>query len=103
MVTEFAEENLADVLSERPLTVTEAREMLGPLMEALAYLHGEGLVHGHIKPANIMAVGDQLKLSVDGISRVGDLGAAPARTGPYDPPKSPNAAARPSAMSGRSA
>ena len=87
LVTEYAEENLAAVLADRPLSATEMREMLGPLLDALAYVHGEGLVHGHLKPANILAVEDQLKLSVDGISRVGDLGTAPSPPGRYDPPE----------------
>jgi serine/threonine-protein kinase len=87
VVTEYAEENLADVVGERPLTAGEACEMLQPVLEALLYIHGEGLVHGHLKPANILAAGDQLKLSVDGVSRVGDWGTAPGQPGPYDPPE----------------
>jgi hypothetical protein len=87
VVTEYAEENLADVLAERPLTVEEVREMLPPLLEALAYIHEEGLVHGHVKPANIMAVGDQLKLSVDGITTVEELGFTPDTPGAYDAPE----------------
>jgi TonB family protein len=86
-VMEYADENLAAVLTERALTAWEAREMLEPLLAALAYIHGEGMVHGHLKPANVMAVADQLKLSVDGISRVGDLGVAPSTPGRYDPPE----------------
>ena len=86
-VMEYAEENLADVLAERALTVAEVREMLPPLLDALAYIHGEGLVHGHLKPANIMAVGDQLKLSVDGICTVGDLSTTPSVPGAYDAPQ----------------
>lgn len=87
VVTEYAEEDLAAVLAERALTTVEVREMLQPLLEALAYIHGEGLVHGHLKPANIMAVGDQLKLSVDGISLVGEPGNAQSTAGRYDPPE----------------
>jgi hypothetical protein len=86
-VTEYADENLAEVLAERPLTVAEVREMLTPLLEALAYIHAEGLVHGHLKPANILAVGDDLKLSIDGITLVGEPGPAPSVPGPYDPPE----------------
>jgi len=94
-VTEYAEENLAEVLAERPLTAAETREMLRPLLEALAYIHGEGLVHGHLKPANIMAIGDQLRLSVDGLSLVGESGMAPAIPSPYDPPELPERGSSP--------
>jgi len=86
-VSEYAEENLAEVLAERPLTVAEVREMLKPLLGAMAYIHREGLVHGHVKPANVLASGDQLKLSVDGITLVGEPGAPSAEPGPYDPPE----------------
>jgi hypothetical protein len=86
-VTEYAEENLAGVLAERALTGEEVRQMLEPLLGAVAYIHAEGLVHGHLKPANIMAIGDDLKLAVDGVSLVGEPGAALSAAGPYDPPE----------------
>jgi TonB family protein len=72
VLMECAEENLAQVLPERGLAPAEAREMLESALDALAYLHGKGFVHGHIKPANIMASGDQLKLSSDGLCRAGE-------------------------------
>src|SRR5450755_3998808 len=42
LVMEYAEENLAEVLRERPLTMDETREMLQPVAGALAHLHGQG-------------------------------------------------------------
>jgi TonB family protein len=76
-VFEYGEENLASVLWDRPLTPVEARQMLEPTLSALAYLHGQGLVHGQVKPANIFAIGDQLKLSVDGVGPpTGEFSAA---------------------------
>ncbi|MDR3739532.1 MAG: TonB family protein [Terracidiphilus sp.] len=86
-VTEYAEEVLSEVLPERALTADEVREMLGPVLDALSYLHGQGLVHGHLKPSNLLAVHDQLKLSVDGVHSAND---APASTlsGVCDPPES---------------
>src|SRR6267143_6083474 len=45
--------------------------MLDSVLDVLAYLHSKGFVHGHIKPVNIMAIGDQLKLSSDGLCRAG--------------------------------
>ncbi len=86
-VMEYAEESLATVLAERPLSPQEARDLLEPLLDAVVYIHGEGLVHGRLKPANIMATGDDLKLSVDGVSLVGEPSAAAAVPGPYDPPE----------------
>jgi TonB family protein len=67
VVMEQADEDLSQILPNRPLAEDEVREMLPPMLETLAYLHGKGFVHGRLKPANVMAVGDQLKLSKDGI------------------------------------
>jgi len=70
-VMEYADENLAEILPNRRLTRAEAIAMLFPTLDALDYLHGHGMVHGSIKPSNIMAAGDELKLSSDGIRPVG--------------------------------
>ena len=76
VVMEFADENLASVIAKRPIAAEEARDIVGPLVDALGYIHGKGFVHGHIKPANIMAEDEQLKISSDGLCRIGDLRAA---------------------------
>jgi len=73
-VTEYANEILSQILLERPLTPAEAAEMLDPVIDALAYLHGKGFVHGHLEPSEIMAVDDQLKLSCDNLQRAGEPG-----------------------------
>jgi len=72
VVMEYAEENLAEILPLRPLSADEASEMLRPTAEALASLHQAGFVHGGIKPSNIMAAGDQLKISADGLCKIGE-------------------------------
>ena len=86
-VMECAEENLAQVLPARALTPAETREMLESVVDVLAYLHGKGFVHGHIKPANIMASGDQLKLSSDALRRRGERLGGPRVPNAYDPPE----------------
>lgn len=73
IVTERADANLADVLSERALTEAEAREMLEAVVPALSFLHEQGFVDGSVKPSNVLAIGEQIKLSPDG---VGNLNAA---------------------------
>ncbi len=67
VVEEYAEEDLSQVLPERPLTPAEARDMLEAVLAALSHIHRQGLVHGHLKPLNIMALGDQIKVSSDGL------------------------------------
>ena len=88
VVTEYAEENLSQVLPHRPLTPEEAGAMLKPVLEALAYVHGKGFVHGHIKPANIMAVDDQVKISCDGVCPMGESGGGMWKPSVYDSPES---------------
>ncbi len=73
VVTEFAQENLAEFLPQRALSAEEAHDMLEPFVDALWYLHGQGFAHGRIKPGNILAIDDQLKLSSDSICRDGDM------------------------------
>jgi len=70
IVTDFAEEVLAQIIPERALSADETRQMLDPVLDALHYLHGKGYIHGHLKPANIMVVDDQVKLSSEGLLRV---------------------------------
>ncbi len=86
VVMEYADENLGQILPHRPLTPQEARELLEPALDALAYIHGKAYVHGRLKPANIMAVRDQLKLSSDSLIAAGAL-ARPVRPTIYDAPE----------------
>jgi len=87
VVMEYAEEDLAQILPNRALTAAEAREMLKPVLDALGYLRAKGLVHGHLSPANVMAIGDQVKLSSDGISRSGERREAAGQGSEYDAPE----------------
>jgi TonB family protein len=64
---EYAEENVDQVLPVRTLAITEVEELLPPVLDALSFLHSQGLVHARIKPSNICAVKNQLKLSIDSV------------------------------------
>jgi TonB family protein len=74
VVTEYAEENLAQILPDRALSADETRDMLGPVLETLKYLNRNKLAHGSLKPSNILAVQNQLKLSSDQVRPFGKHG-----------------------------
>jgi TonB family protein len=97
VVTEYAEEDLAQILPSRPLTAAETGEMLRAVVDALAFIHGRGLVHGRIKPSNVMAVNDQLKLSSDSLQPAGEHGGLLAGAGLYDAPEIATEAISPAA------
>jgi serine/threonine protein kinase len=69
LVLERADRSLADVLAAaspgRP--VPEAGRLLAELCEALAAVHGDGWVHGDVKPGNVL-------LMADGSVRLADFG-----------------------------
>jgi TonB family protein len=87
VVMEYAEENLSLVVARRPLAPAEARAVLGPVVDALAYIHAKGFVHCHLKPANIMADDDLLKISSDGLCHIGESSGSLGKPGTYDPPE----------------
>jgi serine/threonine protein kinase len=92
VVMEYAEENLAQILPQRALTPEEARDLLEPALDTLAFIHGKSLVHGRLKPSNILAAQDQLKLSSDSLLRVDDPAGGLAKGGAtypsvYDAPE----------------
>src|SRR5271168_3519665 len=88
VVTELAEQNLAQILPGRPLTPDEVRDLLPPTLDALAYLHAKNLVQGRLKPPNFLVVDDQLKLASDTIRPAGESAASIAKPSLYDPPES---------------
>jgi TonB family protein len=86
-VMEYAEEDLSQILPQRPLAASEVTELLPPLLDSLSYLHSKGFVHGRIKPSNVHATGDQLKLSADQIVSAAELNPTPNRRDVYDAPE----------------
>src|SRR5215468_401935 len=95
VVTDFAEENLGQILPNRPLSVTETEYMLRSVLEVLGYLHGSGYVHGRLKPGNIMAVGEDLRLAGDTVRPAGEKELTPHLTTSYDAPEGPTAGSTP--------
>ncbi len=87
VVMEHAEEDLSQILPQRPLTSSEARAMLEPVLDVLVYLHGHGLVHSHLKPSNILATDDQLKLSSENLFPMGETRMLSRKFDAHDAPE----------------
>jgi TonB family protein len=87
LVMEYAEENLGQILPQRALSAEETREMFGPVLDGLAYLHDQGFAHTRLKPSNILAVSDQLKLSSDGILPLGEPSRSAENPDAFVPPE----------------
>ncbi len=84
MVCEFPDESLSEVIPDRALTDEEARDFLKPTLDVLSYLHAKGFAHSAIRPSNLFAVGDRLKVSRDDVRPTGDRGAI---SSPYSAPE----------------
>lgn len=97
VVTECADEVLAQIVPERALTSEETREMLEPVVDALEYLHGKGFVHGHLKPSNILVVDEQLKISGDNLTPAGEVRNRFQMPSAYDAPETANGPISPAA------
>jgi serine/threonine protein kinase len=86
IVMELADEDLSQILPQRALSPDEVSDLLPPLLEAVSYLHSKNFLHSRIKPTNILAVGNQLKLSADQITSLTETSAG-RRRDVYDAPE----------------
>ena len=87
VVSELADDNLAQILPNRPLTSSEVQHLLRSVLEVLSYLHAQSLALARLKPRNIMAVKEALKISSDGICTIGEMPIGMVQLGVYDPPE----------------
>jgi hypothetical protein len=64
-VLEKVDTNLAEVLDQGHLTVEDVAQLASSLVAALDVLHTHGFIHEHIKPSNIFALSNAVKLRSD--------------------------------------
>jgi len=64
VATERPYATLSQTIQTRTLKADSARETFDPILNALSYLHKNGIVHGHVNPSNIRLAEMKLKLSV---------------------------------------
>ncbi len=73
-------------LAHGPLPSSEALECARQLLSGLAILHGSGMVHRDVKPANCLFVGGALKLADFGLLAEADEAVSRLGTEKYMPP-----------------
>lgn len=91
------DETLDAAVRERPLSKQEAGEVLLALIRGLEELHSHGLVHGCVSPEQIVAIGDSIQLSTEGVRRVGEAPALLLPQARYTAPESEGANVTPEA------
>lgn len=94
VVLECADEDLSQILPQRALTPVEAKDVLQSVLQAVGYLHGKGFAHGRIKPANIMATADQVKVASDTLAATGEK-TSQRLPSIYDPPEAASGSVTP--------
>ncbi len=87
LVTEHAERVLSEFIQHRPLAADETKDIVHAVVEGLAYLHTNGIIHGHLKPSNILIVQEELKISADEFLLAGDISRPLAERTTYDAPE----------------
>ena len=90
VVGEPSSTNLAAIIESGPIEVRQAKEIFDPIVDALKYLHGKGVVHGHLNPANIHFAGSKPRLLLTDLVIAGDVKRSISEAGNYDAPEMQN-------------
>jgi serine/threonine protein kinase len=69
LVLELMQGNVRDLAAGEPLDVDFVRTILASCLDALRFLHSQGIIHGDIKPSNML-------VAKDGRVKLGDFGLA---------------------------
>jgi eukaryotic-like serine/threonine-protein kinase len=79
--------NLAQMLEGGRLEVYQAREIFSSIVDALIYLHSQGVVHGHVSPPNIHFAGSSPRLLLTDLLVAGTMKRSIPAAGNYDAPE----------------
>ena len=87
VVSERSYSTLSKIIQEGALKANSAREIFTPVLNALSYLHENGVVHGHVNPSNIQLTDLQPKLSMTDLLVAGMANRSISASGNYDAPE----------------
>jgi serine/threonine protein kinase len=87
VVTERAEAALSGIIPRKTLDPDKVRVIANRVADALSYVHDKGLVHGSVKPSNILLASDEWKLSGDCVHAAAEAAERVQETGLYDAPE----------------
>ncbi len=89
VVTERPYATLSKMIEDRRLKADPAREFFNPVLDALSYLHKNGVVHGFVNPSNIQLADLKPKLAMTDLLVAGSAKRSIPGTGKYDAPELP--------------
>jgi hypothetical protein len=87
VVLGIPDDTLSALAGERALTEEEAREVLTSAAKGLGHLHANGLAHGCVSPAAILAHGDSIQLAGECVRKLNDKPALELLEAPYVAPE----------------
>ncbi|MGA9584157.1 MAG: TonB family protein [Terracidiphilus sp.] len=87
VVAERGSTTLSNIIQTRALKADSAREFFTPVLDALSYLHKNGVVHGYINPSNIQFADLNPKLPVTDLLIAGSAQRSFSGSGKYDAPE----------------
>jgi TonB family protein len=87
VISEPFSTNLAKTIASGTLDADQGRRIFNPIVEALSYLHENGVVHGHLNPSNIHFAGSDPKLSLTDLVIAGSVKRRISAPGNYDAPE----------------
>ena len=87
VVMEKADTFLSGLIPRKALDPVSLQEILLPVVDALAFVHEKGFVHGSVKPSSIAQIADDWKLSADEMAPAGALFKMNRDLDTYDAPE----------------
>jgi TonB family protein len=87
VVCERSSTNLAKTIESGALAPDRARKIFGPIVDAVLYLHSNGIIHGHLNPASIHFDGANPKLAINELLIAASGKRRISAPGNYDAPE----------------